>query len=81
MDQTKRREPVGGDVGWGRKARLILGWVLIAFAVWLLGYSTYLLVTGRIGQDPQLPICSALLFLGGGTLLRSKPNYGPKGLK
>jgi hypothetical protein len=77
MDEIRRRE----TQGWGRKGRLILGWILIAFAVWLLGYSTYLLLTGRFGQNAQLPISCALLFMGGSTLLRSKPNDSPKGPK
>ena len=81
MEESSLQKQRGKDVSWGRKARLIMGWFNIAFAVWLLGYSIYLLVIGSLAQNPLLPICSPLLFMGGGTLLRSKPDDSLKRMK
>ena len=74
MEKTKLQTQQDKHVSKGRRARLIMGWVFIVFAVWLLGNSVYLLVTGRMTENPQLPIAATFLFIGGGTLLRSKPD-------
>ena len=81
MEQSKLKTQQEEPLTSGRKVRLIMGWVFIAFAVWILGYTIYLLLSGESSPDALVPISSIMLFIGGGTLLRSKPDDSRKRLK